>query len=76
MNTALINLVIFAVQTLLREAPAAIAGIRALLTVDNPTDADYEAARKRIIADTYESLVPNAAKFPHNPTVDAPASQE
>ncbi len=63
MNTALINLVVLGVQTLLKEAPGAITGLRALLAVEQPTDADFEAAKAKIQADTFDALVPNADKF-------------
>lgn len=66
-QAALIQLGVLALQSLLREAPAAIAGIRELLAKDDPTDADYEVARAKIAADTYASLVPEAAKFPVQP---------
>lgn len=57
-------LIVGLIQLLIKEAPGAIAGIRALLSKENPTDADFEAAKARIAADTFESLAPNAGKFP------------
>lgn len=53
-------LIIGLIQLLLREAPGAIAAIRLLLAKDNPTDADFAAAKAQIAKDTYESLVPNS----------------
>lgn len=64
MNAVFLNFIILGIQTLLREAPGAITGLRALFAVENPTDADFEAAKARIRADTFEKLVPNAEKFP------------
>lgn len=63
-QSALIQLGVLALQTLLREAPAAISGIRELLAKSEPSDADFATLRARIEADTYESLVPAGAKFP------------
>lgn len=55
--------IITLIQLILREAPGAINGIRALLNKDNPTDADFEAAKAQIAKDTFQSLVPNAGAF-------------
>ena len=55
--------IIALIELILREAPGAINGIRALLNKNNPTDADFEAAKAQIAADTFQSLVPNAAAF-------------
>lgn len=57
-------LIVGLIQLVIKEAPGAIAGIRDLISKDNPTDADFEAAKARIRADTFDSLVPNAGKFP------------
>lgn len=52
------------IQLLLKEAPGAVSAVRTLLNVKEPTDADFEAAKEQIRKDTFESLVPNAEKFP------------
>ena len=61
---ALIQLGVLALQTLLREVPAAVSGIRELLAKTEPSDADFAILRSRIEADTFAALVPAAGKFP------------
>lgn len=52
--------IIALIQLIIKEAPGAYAAIRTLLNKDNPTDADFEAAKEQIRRDSYESLVPNS----------------
>lgn len=66
-QAALIQLGFLALQTLIREAPAAIVKIQALLATANPTPEDFDKAIAEVQADTVASLVPNAAKFPAPP---------
>jgi nucleoside diphosphate kinase len=58
MNAAII---VGILQLIIREAPGAVAAIRSLMNKENPTDADFEAAKEQIRVDTYESIVTNSA---------------
>lgn len=60
-------LIVGLIELLIKEAPAAIAGIRALLAKKDPTAEDFAAARAQIAKDTFEDLVPNSDKFPVPP---------
>lgn len=54
------GLVITGLQFLLREAPGIANSIRALINKEDPTDADFAAAREQIAKDTYGSVVTNS----------------
>jgi hypothetical protein len=60
-------IIIGLIQLIIKEAPGAIAGIRALLAKEDPTAEDFAAARAQIEKDTFQSLVPNSVKFPAPP---------
>lgn len=60
MEKALVDLAVLAIQALIRELPGAVDGIRALVNKDNPTEADFEAAKQQIRDDTYGKLVTNS----------------
>lgn len=62
------GIIIALIQLIIREAPDAIAAIRALLAKNNPTDADFEAAKEQIRKDTYEKVVSNT-QLPPMPKV-------
>lgn len=57
-----ISLSVEILRLIIKETPSAINAMRTLLAKDEPTDADFEAAKAQIAKDTFESLAPNAAK--------------
>lgn len=57
---AIIGYIIKGVQFLIREVPSAIPTLQALFAKKDPTDADFEAAKAKIVADSYSALVPNS----------------
>lgn len=54
------DLVLTGIQFLLKEAPTIADTIRTLVNKENPTDADFEAARAGIANDTYRRIVTNS----------------
>ena len=60
MENALAQLAIYALQTLIKEAPGLYARIRATLTRDEVTVESLEALKQEIAGDTYEKLVTNS----------------
>lgn len=56
----IVGYIIMGIQFLIREVPSAIPTLQALFAKQNPTDADFEAAKAQIVKDSYANLVPNS----------------
>lgn len=60
MTPETINLALLGVEFLIKEVPAVEAEIKVLLAKPNPTPADWQALRGRVVAKSYEQLVTNS----------------
>ena len=61
MSPALLALLISLVEELIKIEPALAAAISALLAKTDPTPADWQALRAKVLGESFESLAPNAA---------------
>jgi hypothetical protein len=61
MDPATINLALMGVEFLVKEAPEVAAELKSLFSKTEPTPADWNALRARVLAKSYEQLVPNSA---------------
>ncbi len=60
MSPALLQIILFAVQTALKEAPQLAAEFQALFAKSDITDADWDALRARVNSLDYAKLVPDS----------------
>lgn len=60
MNTAILQLALFAAEKLLVHAPTLFAGFQTLIAKKNVTVEELKAERDRIAAQSYKELVPNS----------------
>ncbi len=60
MSPALLALIVQLVQLAIQEEPAIQAEITALLNKNNPTPADWEALRAKVLSESFGALAPDA----------------
>ena len=60
MNPATIALVIQLVELAIKEAPAIQAELQAIFSKPNPTPEDWAALKAKVLAQSFESLAPDA----------------
>lgn len=60
MNPATIALAIQFIQLAIQEEPAIAAELKAILSKADPTPADWEALKQKVLGDSFESLAPDA----------------
>lgn len=61
MSPAMLSLILFAVQEAIKAAPALVTEFQALFAHGTPSDADFDAFRARIAAESYAQFVPASA---------------
>lgn len=73
MSPALIALIIQMVQEAVTLAPGIVADLQTIFNNPNPTPADWEALRAKVLAKTYADFVPASALPPGSPAAEIPA---
>jgi hypothetical protein len=61
MNPQLISLIIQLVELAIQEEPAIALELHQIFTTPNPSAADWQALREKVLSENFESLAPNAA---------------
>ena len=72
MSPALIALIIQMVQEAVTLAPGIVADLQTIFNNPNPTPADWEALRAKVLAKTYADYVPASALAPGSPAAEIP----
>lgn len=58
MNNQILALAIFGLQELIKQAPGLWSAFAELFSKSNPTDADWDALRLKILSKSYKDYVP------------------
>lgn len=61
MTPAVIALILSLIEEATKDAPALVADIQAIFAKENPTPADWEALRAKVLGKSYEDYVPQTA---------------
>ena len=61
MPPAALSLALFIVQEGIKDAPGLIAALKAIFATADPTAADWEALRAKVMAKSYADYVPDSA---------------
>jgi hypothetical protein len=61
MNPQTLQLALIGVEFIIREYPIVADEIKSLLSQENPTPEDWHQLRARVLAKSYQELVPNTA---------------
>jgi hypothetical protein len=72
MNPQLIALIIQLVELAIQEEPAIALELHDIFSTPNPSAADWQALREKVLGESFESLAPNAAA---NLPADPPAPE-
>ena len=67
MSPALIAVIVQLIQVAIEEAPQLIADLQAIFSNPNPTPADWEALRQKVLSVSYSDYVPASALPPGAP---------
>jgi hypothetical protein len=72
MSPNLIALIIALVQEAITLEPSVMAELQALFTLPNPSPADWEALRQKVLAKSYADYVPASALAASSPVAEKP----
>jgi hypothetical protein len=61
MSPAALSIALFIVQEAIKDAPGLIAALKAIFTTADPTAADWDALRAKVLAKSYADYVPDSA---------------
>ncbi|MGH8023185.1 MAG: hypothetical protein ACRED1_06370 [Limisphaerales bacterium] len=74
MSPALISLIISLVEEAITEAPQIVADLESIFALPNPSPADWEALRQKVLAKSYADYVPASALAPGTAVAESPAA--